>query len=48
LSGVGGLLIVGIGVILLLSGLGLEDRRVRVAALLPALAIAPMLSVTLG
>jgi uncharacterized membrane protein YqgA involved in biofilm formation len=47
-SGVGGLLIVGIGVNLLLAGLGLEDRRVRVAALLPALAIAPILSALLG
>ena len=47
-SGVGGLLIVGIGINLLLSGLGLEERRVRVGALLPALAIAPALRALLG
>jgi uncharacterized membrane protein YqgA involved in biofilm formation len=47
-SGVGGLLIVGIGINLLLSGLGVEERRVRVGALLPALAIAPTLRALLG
>ena len=41
-SGAGGLLIVGISWNLMLSGLGFEDRRVRVGALLPALVIAPL------
>jgi uncharacterized membrane protein YqgA involved in biofilm formation len=47
-SGAGGLLIVGIAVNLLLGGLGVEDRRVRVGAMLPALAIAPILQALLG
>jgi uncharacterized membrane protein YqgA involved in biofilm formation len=47
-SGAGGLLIMGIGVNLILGGLGVEDRRVRVGAMLPALAVAPALQVMLG
>jgi len=47
-SGAGGLLIVGIAVNLLLGGLGIEDRRVRVGAMLPALVIAPVLQAVLG
>jgi uncharacterized protein len=47
-SGAGGLLIVGIAVNLLLGGLGVEDRRVRVGAMLPALAVAPILQTLLG
>lgn len=47
-SGAGGLLVAGIGVNLLLGGLGLEDRRVRVGAMLPALVIAPLLYVLLS
>ncbi|HZZ84845.1 MAG TPA: DUF554 domain-containing protein [Anaeromyxobacteraceae bacterium] len=43
ITGTGGLMVVGIGVNLMLAGLGVEDRRVRVGALLPALAIAPAL-----
>jgi uncharacterized membrane protein YqgA involved in biofilm formation len=33
---------------LMLGGLGIEDRRVRVGAMLPALAIAPLLQALLG
>lgn len=47
-SGAGGLLIMGIGVNLLLGGLGVEDRRVRVGAMLPALAVAPLLHALVG
>jgi uncharacterized membrane protein YqgA involved in biofilm formation len=47
-SGAGGLLVAGIGVNLLLGGLAVEGRRVRVGAMLPALAIAPLLYVLLG
>jgi uncharacterized membrane protein YqgA involved in biofilm formation len=47
-SGTGGLLVLGIGVNLLLGGLGMEDRRVRVAAMLPALAVAPLLQLLLA
>jgi uncharacterized membrane protein YqgA involved in biofilm formation len=47
-SGAGGLLVVGIGVNLLLGGLGVEGRRVRVGAMLPALAIAPLIHVALS
>ncbi len=47
-SGVGGLLVCGIAVNLLLGGLGVEDRRVRVGAMLPALALAPLLHVLLA
>ncbi|BDG10858.1 DUF554 domain-containing protein [Anaeromyxobacter paludicola] len=43
ITGTGGLMIIGIGVNLMVAGLGVEDRRVRVGALLPALAIAPVL-----
>lgn len=46
-SGAGGLLIMGIGVNLLLGGLGIEGRRVRVGAMLPALAVAPLLQAVL-
>jgi uncharacterized membrane protein YqgA involved in biofilm formation len=47
-SGVGGLLVCGIGVNLVAGGLGAEDRRVRVGAMLPALAVAPVLHVLLA
>ncbi|HEX9109585.1 MAG TPA: DUF554 domain-containing protein [Longimicrobiales bacterium] len=47
-SGAGGLLVAGIGVNLLLGGLAVEGRRIRVGAMLPALAIAPLLYVLLG
>ena len=43
MSGAGGLLVAAIGVNLLLAGLALEERRLRVGAMLPALAIAPAL-----
>nr|WP_169311963.1 DUF554 domain-containing protein [Deinococcus maricopensis] len=43
LTGAGGLMIVGISWNLMLAGLNLEDRRVRVGSLLPALVIAPLL-----
>lgn len=42
-TGVGGLTIVGISWNLMLSGLGWEDRRVRVGSLLPALLLGPLL-----
>ena len=42
-SGVGGLLVCGIGVNLLAGGLGAEDRRIRVGAMLPALVLVPIL-----
>ncbi len=41
-TGVGGVMIVGISWNLMLAGLGLEDRRVRVGSLLPALVVAPL------
>ncbi len=47
-SGAGGLLVAGIGVNLLLGGLGVEGRRIRVGAMLPALVIAPLLHVLLA
>jgi uncharacterized membrane protein YqgA involved in biofilm formation len=47
-SGVGGLLVAGIGVNLLLGGLGVEGRRIRVGAMLPALLVAPLLYVALS
>jgi uncharacterized membrane protein YqgA involved in biofilm formation len=47
-SGAGGLLVAAIGVNLLLAGLGLEGRRLRVGAMLPALVIAPALCVLAG
>ncbi len=48
-SGVGGLLVLGIAVNLLLGGLGVEEgRRVRVGAMLPALAVAPLLQLLLA
>jgi uncharacterized membrane protein YqgA involved in biofilm formation len=42
-SGAGGLMVAGIGVNLLLAGVGLEDRRLRLGSMLPALVIAPLL-----
>jgi uncharacterized membrane protein YqgA involved in biofilm formation len=47
-SGAGGLLVAAIGINLLLSGLGLEERRVRVGAMLPALVFAPLLHALLA
>ncbi len=43
LSGVGGLLVLGIGINLILGGLGTQGRNIRTAALLPALIIAPLM-----
>ncbi len=43
ITGMGGIMIVGMAVNLMLAGLGLEDRRVRLGSLLPALVIAPLL-----
>ena len=48
MSGAGGLLVAAIGVNLLLAGVGFEERRLRVGAMLPALAIAPLLFVLAG
>lgn len=42
ITGMGGLIIVGISWNLMLSGLGWEDRRVRVGSLLPALVLGPL------
>jgi uncharacterized membrane protein YqgA involved in biofilm formation len=42
-SGAGGLMVAGIGVNLLLAGVGLEERRLRLGSMLPALVIAPLL-----
>ncbi len=47
-SGAGGLLVAGIGVNLLLAGLGVEDRRLRLGSMLPALVIAPLLHALAG
>ena len=47
-SGAGGLLVAAIGVNLVFAGLGLEERRLRVGAMLPALAIAPILCLLAG
>ncbi len=47
-SGTGGLLVAGIGVNLLLAGLGIEDRRLRLGSMLPALAVAPILHALLA
>lgn len=47
-SGTGGLLVAGIGVNLLLGGLGVEGRRIRVGAMLPALLVAPLSYVLAG
>lgn len=47
-GGAGGLLVAGIGVNLLLAGLGMEDRRIRLGAMLPALVLAPVLHVLLA
>ena len=41
-TGAGGLMILGISWNLMLGGLGLDDRRVRVGSLLPALLLAPL------
>ena len=42
ITGMGGLIIVGISWNLMLSGLGWDDRRVRVGSLLPALVLGPL------
>ncbi|MBB5232633.1 DUF554 domain-containing protein [Deinococcus budaensis] len=42
ITGMGGLIIVGISWNLMLAGLGWEDRRVRVGSLLPALLLGPL------
>ncbi|GGM04715.1 DUF554 family protein [Deinococcus aerophilus] len=42
LTGAGGLTIIGISWNLMLAGLGMEDRRVRVGSMLPALLLAPL------
>ncbi|WP_189099345.1 DUF554 domain-containing protein [Deinococcus knuensis] len=42
ITGAGGLTIIGISWNLMLAGLGMEDRRVRVGSLLPALLLAPL------
>src|SRR5512142_534721 len=48
-SGTGGLLVLGIAVNLLLGGLAVDERRrVRVGAMLPALAVAPLLQLLLA
>jgi uncharacterized membrane protein YqgA involved in biofilm formation len=47
-SGTGGMLVTGIALNLLLQGLGFEDRRVRVGAMLPALLLAPLLHAALA
>lgn len=47
-SGAGGLLVAGIGLNLLFAGVGMEDRKLRLGAMLPALAIAPLLQAILG
>ena len=48
-SGTGGLLVLGISANLLLGGLAVDERRrVRVGAMLPALAVAPLLHALLG
>ncbi|WP_221088216.1 DUF554 domain-containing protein [Deinococcus aquaedulcis] len=41
-TGAGGITIIGISWNLMLAGLGVEDRRVRVGSLLPALLLAPL------
>jgi uncharacterized protein len=46
-SGAGGLMVAGIGVNLLLGGLAVEGKRIRVGAMLPALVIAPLLQLAL-
>jgi uncharacterized protein len=47
-SGAGGLLVAGIGVNLLLAGLGIEERKIRLGSMLPALVIAPALHALLA
>jgi len=47
-SGAGGLLVAGIGVNLLLAGLGVEHRRIRLGSMLPALVLAPLLHAALA
>ncbi len=42
LTGAGGMMIVGISWNLMLAGLGMDDKRVRVGSMLPALFIAPL------
>ena len=41
-TGAGGLMILGISCNLMLAGLGMEERRVRVGSLLPALVVVPV------
>ena len=48
ITGMGGLIIVGISWNLMLSGLGWEDRRVRVGSLLPALVLGPLVLWVVG
>lgn len=43
ISGAGGLVILGIGWNLMLAGLGMDDKRVRVGSMLPALLVGPLL-----
>lgn len=43
ITGVGGLMIAGISWNLMLGGLKVEDRRVRVGSMMPALIVAPLL-----
>lgn len=43
LTGTGGLMIAGISWNLMLGGLGMEDKRVRVGSMLPALIVAPLI-----
>jgi uncharacterized membrane protein YqgA involved in biofilm formation len=47
-SGAGGLLVAGIGVNLLLAGLGMDERRIRLGSMLPALVLAPVLHAVLA
>ena len=42
ITGVGGLMIVGISWNLMLGGLGMDDKRVRVGSMMPALLLAPL------
>lgn len=48
LTGTGGLMLLGIGWNLMLGGLELGERRVRVGSFLPALLLGPLLAWTLG
>ena len=48
ITGVGGLMIVGISWNLMLGGLGMDDKRVRVGSMMPGLLLAPLLLWLLG